>query len=135
MNHQEYLKLAIKIGNQVAKPYNFGAVVVKAGSIIAAEHGHVHSQNNPSLHAEIAAIVTACKNQSSNEVAGAILYSSHEPCVMCFSCASWAHIDKIIYAIDSSKLSQDMYEYVDLDLQELSKKLHRPMGVEHIPLY
>lgn len=87
-DHQGYLAKAIAVGNHKPMPYNFGAVVVKDGKILSAEHGHVQETNNPSLHAEISAIIEACKKAGSNYIDGATLYSSHEPCMMCLGCAA-----------------------------------------------
>lgn len=56
---------------------------------------------------------------------GCILYGSHEPCVMCFSCAAWANIERVVYAIPASDDTNDSYEFKNLSLKELSEKLTR----------
>lgn len=132
MTDQEYLKKAVEIGNQIPAPYNFGAIIVKDGEIIAAEHNHVHEKNDPSLHSEVSAISAACKKIGSNHIDGATLYASHEPCLMCFSCAAWAHIDRIVYGIAASEQDAFMYELKHPDLQTLSRDLVRPMKVEQL---
>lgn len=132
MTDSDYIIEAIKVGDLVEAPYNFGAVVVKDGEIIAVEHNHVHENNDPSLHSEVSAIATACKKLGSNHIDGAVLYCSHEPCIMCFSCAAWAHIDRIVYDIPAAEQDSFMYELKDQDLQELAKRLNRPVQVEHI---
>lgn len=134
MNDIDYLKQAIAVGNEVAAPYNFGAVVVVNGEVISTEHGHVFESNNPSLHAEVSAIVSACVRIGKNHLDGATLYSSHEPCVMCFSCAAWAHFDRIVFATPASEQDDAMYELKDISIIELSKKLVNPMIVEQIKL-
>ena len=134
MNDADFLRKAIETGNQVAAPYNFGAIIVKNGEIISAEHNHVHDSNDPSLHSEVSAITAACKKSGTYHIDGAILYASHEPCVMCFSCAAWAHIDRIVYATSAKEQDEAMYEFKDVNLFDLSKKLLRPMKVEHMSL-
>ena len=52
MTDQDYLKQAVKIGNQKPSPYNFGAVIVKNGEIIGEDFNHVHEEVDPTLHAE-----------------------------------------------------------------------------------
>lgn len=130
---QFYLKKAIEVGNQIPAPYNFGAVVVKDGAIIAAEHSKVHETNDPSRHSEVCAIAAACKKLGSYHTDGAVLYCSHEPCTMCFACAAWAHIDRIVYATAASEQESFMYEFKEPDLIELAQKLVRPMVIEHLP--
>jgi len=134
MTDQDYLKQAIDVGNQVAKPYNFGAVVVKDGQVIAAEHGRVLETNDPSLHSEVSALAAAGKKLGNWQMDGATLYCSHEPCTMCFSCAAWAHIDRIVYVTPASEQEGFMYEFKEPNLQELIPKLMRSMTVEQMPL-
>lgn len=134
MNDREYLLEAIKVGNQISEPFNFGAVVVKDSKVIAAEHNHVHEQNDPALHAEVSAISVACKKLGTNHIDGAVLYASHEPCTMCLSCAAWAHIDRIVYAIAAKDQEGFMYEFKKPDIHKLAQKLTRPIKVEHMHL-
>lgn len=134
MTDQDFLMKAIEIGNQVPKPYNFGAVVVKDGEIISAEHNHVHETNDPSLHSEVCAISVACKKLGNHTIDGAILYTSHEPCTMCFACASWAHIDRIVYATSASEQEDMMYELKKPDIKSLAQLLARPITIDHIPI-
>jgi tRNA(Arg) A34 adenosine deaminase TadA len=132
MNDRDFLRQAIEIGNQIDTPYNFGAVVVVDDNVISAEHNHVHELNNPSLHAEVSAITKACEILGKYHLEGATLYSSHEPCVMCFSCAAWAHFDRIVYVTPASVQENFMYELKSTNIIELSKNLVRPMIVEQI---
>ncbi len=134
MSDTDFLLEAIAVGNQLQVPYNFGAVVVRDGQVISAEHNHVQELNDPSLHSEVSAIAGACRKLRSYQIDGAVLYCSHEPCVMCFSCAAWAHIDRIVYATSAHELDGFMYEFQDVSLLDLSKKLHRPIKVDHVHL-
>jgi tRNA(Arg) A34 adenosine deaminase TadA len=134
MTDLAFLKQAIAIGNEVERPYNFGAVIAKDGQIISVEHGHVHETNDPSRHAEVSAISSACKKLGTNHIDGAVLYASHEPCAMCLSCAAWAHIDRIVYATAADEQAADMYEFKDPDIHELSKQLLRPILIEHLAI-
>ena len=55
---------------------------------------------------------------------------------MCFSCAAWADIERIVYATKASELADvdDSYEFKGVSLQDLATKLLRPMSVEYMPL-
>ncbi len=134
MTDQQYLRCATEVGNRKAKPYNFGAVIVKNDEIIGEDFNHVHEEQDPTLHAETSAIKKACKNYGSHNLDGATMYGSHEPCLMCFSCAAWAGIDRIVYAVAASE-QKFSYEFTDVSLQDLARKLTwRTISVEHIPL-
>lgn len=133
MTDQDYLKQAVKVGNQKLSPYNFGAVIVKNDEIIGEDFNHVHEEVDPTLHAETSAIKMACKNHGSHNLDGATMYGSHEPCLMCFSCAAWAGVDRIVYAVVANEQGFS-YEFKDISLQDLALKLTRHISIEHIPL-
>ncbi len=130
-----YLHLATDEGNKKAEPYNFGAVIVKDGKIIAKDFNHVHETNDPSAHAEVSALRKAGQKIGNYNLDGAVMYGSHEPCLMCFSCAAWANITRVVYAIPASAQDSSSYEFTDVSLKDLASKLaNRPMSVELIPL-
>lgn len=76
----------------------FAAVVVRDGRIVAAEGNTVTLDNDPTAHAEVNAIRSACRALSTFDLAGCEIYASCEPCPMCLSAIYWAHIDRIYYA-------------------------------------
>ncbi len=134
MTDKDFLTMAIKVGNQVPAPYNFGAVVVLNGEVIAEAHGNVMETNNPSLHSEVCALAAAGKKLGKWQMDGITLYCSHEPCVMCFSCAAWANVNRIVYFTAAKDQKDFMYEFKDISLDELTKRLRRPIKIEHLEL-
>lgn len=134
MSDEDFLKMAIGKGKKGTAPYLFGAVVVKDGKVLSTEHSHTFERKDPSAHAEVSAIVEACKKLGNHNIPGCTLYASHEPCLMCFSCAAWAEIDRIVFAIPASDQDSSMYEFTDVNIFDMAKKLARPMKVEQIKL-
>lgn len=133
MNDTDFLKEAIKVGNLQSPPRNFGAVIVKDGKIIASDYNHVHENHDPSAHAEISAIKKACQILGSHNLEGCTMYGSHEPCLMCFSCAAWARLDRVVYANPASEDNDFTYEFEGISLQDIAGHLaRRPMSVEFI---
>ena len=61
----------------------FGAVIVRAGEIVAEGVNQVTSSNDPTAHAEVVAIRAACVAVGAFLLEGCELYSSCEPCPMC----------------------------------------------------
>lgn len=130
-----FLQLATDEGNKKDKPYNFGAVIVKNGKVIAKDFNHVHETNDPSAHAEVSSLRKAAAKSGNHNLDGAVMYGSHEPCLMCFSCAAWANVARVVYAIPTSEQNDFSYEFKDVSLNELASKLaRRPMSVELIRL-
>ena len=78
----------------------FGAVIVRAGKVIAEGVNQVTLANDPSAHAEITAIRAAGKVLSTFDLSGTEIYASCEPCPMCLGAIYWARIDAVYYAAD-----------------------------------
>ncbi|PGK52420.1 tRNA-specific adenosine deaminase [Priestia megaterium] len=99
-SHRKFMKIAIEAGTENVKKGGgpFGAVIVKDGKVIAVGVNRVTSSHDPTAHAEVNAIRTACSKLSDFELKGCILYTSCEPCPMCLSASYWARIDSIYYA-------------------------------------
>ena len=134
MTDQDFLRRATEIGNKKAEPYNFGAVIVKGGEIIGEGFNHVHELHDPSAHAEITALKEAAKELGSHNLDGATMYGSHEPCLMCFSCAAWANVGRVVYAVAANE-QNFMYEFEGVSLKDMAKHLtRRKISVEHISL-
>jgi guanine deaminase len=75
----------------------FGACIVKDGKIIGLSHNLVWKNGDITAHAEVSAIRQACKKLKTIDLSGAVIYSTCEPCPMCFSACHWAKISKIVY--------------------------------------
>ena len=102
----------------------FGAVIVKNGNIIGRGCNKVISQSDPTAHAEVVAIRDACSNIKSHVLSGAVLYTTCEPCPMCFSAVYWANIDEVIFCLsrhDAELMGfkdSHIYEEVNKDFSE-----------------
>ena len=90
------IELSVKSVNGGTGP--FGAVIVKNNEIVSEGFNTVTTSNDPTSHAEIAAIRIACKELSNFSLEGCDLYTTCEPCPMCLSAIYWSRINKIYYA-------------------------------------
>jgi tRNA(Arg) A34 adenosine deaminase TadA len=75
----------------------FGACIVQNGEIVALEHNAVWAELDITAHAEIQAIRRACRKLGTIDLSGTVIYSTCEPCPMCFSAIHWAKIDRIVF--------------------------------------
>lgn len=97
----KYMKIAKEnadkgIENKEGGP--FGAVITdKEGNIISNGNNRVLKNNDPTAHAEVVAIREACKKLNTYDLSEYILYTSCEPCPMCFSAIIWANIKEVYY--------------------------------------
>lgn len=78
----------------------FAAVVVRDGALVATGVNRVTRDLDPSAHAEICAIRSACRGLDDFALSGCTLYASCEPCPMCLATSLWARLDRIVYAAD-----------------------------------
>ncbi len=76
----------------------FGAVVTRDGEIIGSGFNTVVSNLDPTAHAEIIAIRTACRTLKTHDLTGCELHTSCEPCPMCLGAIYWARIGKVYYS-------------------------------------
>ena len=99
MTDEKFMRLAINKAKQGIKKGQtpFGACIVKKGDIISCTHNAVWKNNDITAHAEINALRTACRKLKTIDLSGCTIYSTCEPCPMCFTACHWARIDKIIF--------------------------------------
>lgn len=97
---REYMRMAIELSQQSVERGGgpFGAVIVRDGEILATGANSVTLKNDPTAHAEVSAIRTACEKAKDFKLEGAVIYSSCEPCPMCLAAIYWAGISKLFYA-------------------------------------
>ena len=107
----------------------FGAVVVRNGKIIARGWNRVTSTNDPTAHAEVAAIRAACRKLKNFRLDDCELYTSCEPCPMCLSAIYWARLKKVFYANTRHDAAQ-----IQFDDDFIYGEVARPVSRRKIPM-
>jgi len=118
MPDEEFMKIAIQEAKKGDFP--FGAVIVKDQKIIVKVH-NTAKKLDPTLHAEINAIREACKILKTIDLSNCTLYSTCEPCPMCFTAAWWANISKIVYGMEGEDVTEDEWK-IDVKCSYLNSK-------------
>tara|TARA_B110000259_G_scaffold41282_1_gene47365 strand:+ start:2140 stop:2571 length:432 start_codon:yes stop_codon:yes gene_type:complete len=80
-----------------------GAVIVKNNKVIALAHNRNIEFCDPTAHAEIVAIRSACSLLKSSRLSGCDLYVTLEPCAMCASAIAEARISNLYYILSDKK--------------------------------
>ncbi len=124
------MKEAIRMSRESVKNGGgpFGAVIVKAGKIIAKASNSVTKENDPTAHAEVTAIRKAAKLLGTFDLSGCDIYTSCEPCPMCFGAVYWAHLDKLYFANDKSDAKK-----IGFDDSFIYDEIERPFDQRSIP--
>ncbi len=129
MNHEHWMGLALDQARQAMQRGGgpFGAVIIRAGVVVASGGNNVTPACDPTAHAEIVAIRAACKQLGTHQLAGCSLYSSCEPCPMCLAAIYWARLDELYYAgtrADAAAAGfDDAHFYCELALPGDQRKL------------
>lgn len=76
----------------------FAALTVRDGTVIGTGLNTALSDLDPSAHSEVVAIRDAARRTGSLDLAGAVVYSSCEPCAICRTVAAAAGVGEIVYA-------------------------------------
>ena len=122
----KYMILAIKEARKNFKSLDggpFGACIVKGNKVLAKSRNKVLKKDATS-HAEVNTIKEASRKLKSFDLSGCVIYSTTEPCPMCFSAIHWAKIDKIIYGTkidDVKKLGFNELTVSNKNLKKLGK--------------
>ncbi len=95
--HEKYMKEALK---EARKAYEkeevpIGAVIVKDNKIISRAHNLRETKKQACAHAEILAIVKACRKLDAWRLEGCDMYVTLEPCAMCAGAIINARISKL----------------------------------------
>ena len=118
-----YLREAIALADTARERGNrpFGALIVAADGRVLAQASNANGESGDcTAHAELSAIRLASPLHSRDELAGATLYSSAEPCVMCAGAIFWSAIGRVVYGIDAERLRVFRGERLDQKDAELS---------------
>jgi tRNA(adenine34) deaminase len=75
-----------------------GAVIVRAGEIVAEGWNRPIGACDPTAHAEIVALRAARQALGTYRLTGTTLYVTLEPCAMCASAMVHARVQRLVYA-------------------------------------
>ena len=133
----QFLTRAIELaqkGSELGQGGPFGAVIVCDGKVIGEGWNRVVVSRDPTAHAEICAIRTACAAVDRFHLPNSTLYASSEPCPMCLAAAYWARIERIVFA--NSRAEAAAIGFCDDDLYcELNRPFSaRSIVMEHHPM-
>lgn len=103
--HVKFMREALK---EAARAFEedevpVGAVVVYKNRIIARAHNQVERLRDPTAHAEILAVTSACNSLDTKWLNGASVYVTIEPCSMCAGALVLARVKNLFYGAPDPK--------------------------------
>ena len=98
---REALKEAKKAFSEDEVPV--GCIVVYQDKIIARGYNMCERLCDPTAHAEMQVLTSACNYLQSKYLNDCTIYTTLEPCIMCGGALFWSKIGKIVYGARDSK--------------------------------
>ncbi|MBR2326642.1 MAG: nucleoside deaminase [Alistipes sp.] len=129
---RRFMQMAIDLSIENVKSGGgpFGAVIVRDGEVIATGTNRVTATNDPTAHAEVSAIRTACHKEQNFKLTGCTCYTSCEPCPMCLSALYWAGVERIIYGN-----TKDDAKAINFDDSFIYDEIAKPYAQRAIPAF
>ncbi|MDP1696136.1 MAG: nucleoside deaminase [archaeon] len=119
MKKEDFMRLAIRDAKE--NKHHFGAVVVKGNKVIA--KAGKRPIGDARYHAETTALLKATKKLGVKRFPkGCMLYTTCEPCVMCFYMAWITGISKIVYGATLQDALKFGFQEIDINIDELNRK-------------
>ena len=106
-----------------------GAVIVLDGVIIGEGYNQPIGAQDPTAHAEIVAIRAAAARVGNYRLAGAVLYVTIEPCLMCVGAMVHARIARLVYGAPEPKAGAVDSAVRALDHPSLNHRIDAARGV------
>ena len=127
---REFMQQAIELSkeNVLNGGGPFGAVIVRDGEVIATGTNRVTANNDPTAHAEVNAIRSACAKEGTFKLEGCTCYTSCEPCPMCLSALYWAGVERIVYGN-----TKDDAKAINFDDSFIYDEITKPYALRAIP--
>lgn len=102
---EHYMKLALTQAQYAFEDGEVpvGAVIVLNNKIIARAHNQVERLNDPTAHAEILSITSACNALGAKYLPDAALYVTVEPCHMCAGALYWSKLTRVVFGASDVK--------------------------------
>ena len=105
MSRENYMEMALAEARAAAErgEVPVGAVLVFEEAVIARDGNRTREFNDPTAHAEMLAIRSACAALGQERLTGCDLYVTLEPCAMCAGAVSFARIRRLYFGAGDPK--------------------------------
>jgi tRNA(adenine34) deaminase len=105
MKDADYMALALDLARQAAAldEVPVGALVVRDGAVIGRGFNRPIGGNDPTAHAEIAALRDAAQSAQNYRLPDTTLYVTLEPCAMCIGAIFHARVGRVVFGARDPK--------------------------------
>lgn len=108
----------------------FGAAVFENGKLLAEAHNTVLKTRDATCHAEINAMRMAFKKSKNFNLSGCVIYSTTEPCPMCFSAIHWARIHKVVFGTKIQDVKKRGFHELSISSVHMKRQGKSPVRIQ-----
>lgn len=126
------MKLAIRsaqAGIKRSEGGPFGAVIVRGNQRIAVAHNTVLKDRDATCHAEVNAIRVASRKLKRFDLSDCVIYSTTEPCPMCFSAIHWARIARVVFGTNISDVQKRGFHELSIASRKMKREGQSPVSL------
>lgn len=131
---ENYMEECLRLGEQALASGNppVGSIVVWDGRIVGEGVEAVKESEDVTDHAEIIAIRDAVQNGYKDKLPFSVLYSTHEPCIMCSYVIRQYKIPKIVYGVPVDHIGGDSSSFKILTTEKVPQWGEKPEIVQGV---
>jgi len=108
----------------------FGACIARDGEPVVCAHNRVWLDTDITAHAEIVAIREACRKLRTVDLSGCVLYSTTEPCPMCFSACHWAKLSKVVFGASIADAQAAGFNELTISNEQMKESGRSPLVIQ-----
>ena len=96
--HERHIRRCLELAQQAVENGDapVGSLILDGDTLLAEGIEAVRARQDPTAHAEMEALRTACARRRSRDLSGCTLYTSVAPCIMCACAIRLARISVVI---------------------------------------
>ncbi|EOH8749945.1 nucleoside deaminase [Enterococcus faecalis] len=108
LNDDKFMERALVLAQSAADHGNepFGALLVKDNKIVGTNENKIHTESDPTSHAELGLIRKFCSENNIQNLSEYTMYTSCEPCCMCSGAIVWANVGRVVYSLSHDELAK-----------------------------
>lgn len=116
---QRFMEIALTAAKSANYP--FGAVIVRDGKVLMAGGNMGGTFKDPTAHGEMVTIRNLVAANRADEMKGATIYTTGEPCPMCMGAILWSGITRLVYAVSIEELGRLMHQ-INISSREVADR-------------
>jgi len=122
-SNNKFMKICIKIAKIALENGNppVGAIIVNNGQVLGVGIESGRSTGDITNHAEILAVKDAISNGKGNVLNESVMYTTHEPCIMCSYVIRHYKLPKIVYSVPVNFIGGNTSKFSVLKTEDVPK--------------